>query len=74
MPKGDHVEIEGEVMDARGGGQYLVQLDGIEKPVSVRLCGKMKQHRIRVIPGDRVKVSLSPYDMTSGFITYRVRK
>jgi translation initiation factor IF-1 len=73
MPKGDHIEVEGEVVDARGGGKYLVKLDGVEKPISVGLCGKMKQHRIRVVPGDRVKVNLSPYDMTSGFITYRIR-
>lgn len=74
MSKGDHVEVEGKVLDTRGGGQYLVQIDGVEHPVSVKLCGKMRQHRIKVIPGDRVKVSLSPYDMTSGFITFRVKK
>ena len=73
MSKGDHVEVEGTITDAIGGGQYLVDVDGSDVQVRVRLCGKMKQHKIMVIPGDRVRVNLSPYDMTSGFITYRIR-
>lgn len=73
MPKEDHIELEGTIKEALGGGQYLVTVQGGATEVRARLNGKMKTHHIRVIPGDRVKVAVSPYDMTHGMITFRVR-
>lgn len=69
MPKGDLIELEGSVLDALGGGQYSVQTE--RALVRAQLSGRMKSNHIRVLPGDRVKVSVSPYDLTHGLITYR---
>lgn len=72
MPKDDHLELQGSVEEALGGGQYSVRTK--EGPIiRARLCGKMKQNKIRVIPGDTVTVSVSPYDTTHGMITFRAR-
>ncbi len=70
MPKDDHVEVKGTVAEALGGGQYSVVTES-GGTVRARLCGKMKSHNIRVIIGDKVVVSMSPYDTTHGMITYR---
>jgi len=80
MSKGDLIEIEGVIEDAMGGGQYRIRVDasdhGGESNATVRakLAGKMKLHRIQVLPGDKVKVAVSPYDLTHGLIVYRGRK
>lgn len=71
MSQGDLVELSGVVTDALGGGQYRVDLDESQLTVRGRLSGRMRRHRIRVLPGDRVKVALSPYDLTHGFIVFR---
>ena len=70
MPKDSHVCLTGTVSDVHPGGQFRVtMLNGVE--VTARLCGKMRKNRIRVILGDEVDVSLSPYDLTHGIITFR---
>lgn len=61
-----------------GGGFYVVNvLDSTGQPnghtVQAKLCGKMKEHKIRVVVGDRVKVAVSPYDLTKGRIMRRDR-
>lgn len=72
MPHADMIEVEGSVVEPRSNGFFLVRLEhGIE--VLAHLAGKLRQHYIRVIPGDRVTVELSPYDLTRGRITYRHR-
>jgi translation initiation factor IF-1 len=64
------IEVEGEVLEPRSNGFFLVRLtQGHE--VLAHLGGKLRQHFIRVIPGDRVTVELSPYDLTRGRITFR---
>lgn len=74
MSKEDHIELDGLVTDAMGGGQYKVLLsDGNKTYVRAVLSGKMKQKKIRVLSGDRVMVNVSPYDLTHGFITYRYK-
>lgn len=73
MSRGDLLEISGKVTDALGGGQYRIQLDRGDVTVRGRLSGRMRRHRIRVLPGDRVKVALSPYDLSHGFIVFRER-
>lgn len=70
MPKDDLIQVEGKVTNIAGGGFYQVELES-GTGVHARLCGKMKRFRIRVIVGDRVTVSLSPYDVTHGLITFR---
>lgn len=73
MPRDDLVDVEGTITEALGGGQYQVQpLDGTA-PLRAQLCGKMKQMKIRVMPGDRVRLGVSPYDLSHGLITWRHR-
>lgn len=70
MASDDLVEVEGVVTKEGGGGKFIVQLEnGMD--VIAHLCGKMREHRIRVVMGDRVKVAVSPYDLSRGRITFR---
>lgn len=73
MPRDDHVELKGKVTKAMGGGWYSIELEGKGGQTRATLCGKMKKNHIHVKPGDNVKVSFSPYDMTHGIITRRER-
>ncbi len=70
MSKKDLVQVTGEVEKVLGGGRFQVLLDN-EHVITAQLSGRMRRFRIRVIPGDRVQVGVSPYDPTHGFITYR---
>ena len=73
MPvKEEKIEVEGEVVEALPSTMFRVQLDG-GHAVLATISGKMRKHYIRIAPGDRVKVELSPYDLTRGRITYRNR-
>jgi translation initiation factor IF-1 len=63
------IEVEGVVTEAVKGG-FRVELDSGHK-LLCHLGGKLRKHYIRVVPGDKVTVELSPYDMTKGRITYR---
>lgn len=74
MSKGDLLEMPGQVTDALGGGQYRIQLDQGNQSVRGRLSGRMRRFRIRVLPGDRVRVAVSPYDLSHGFIVFRERR
>ena len=72
MPKEDHIEMEGTVVEVLTGGLFRVRTDdGLE--VLAHLAGKMRRHRIRVVLGDRVTVAVTPYDPTRGRIIYRPR-
>jgi translation initiation factor IF-1 len=73
MSKEDLIEIRGRIIEALGGGQYSIQVDGNDTVLRARLGGKMKQKHIRVIPGDLVTVGVSPYDMSHGIITWRFK-
>lgn len=70
MPKDCHVQVTGTVSNVHPGGQFEIQLD-TGMMVMARICGKMRKNRIRVILGDMVDVSLSPYDLTHGIVTFR---
>lgn len=70
MPREDHIEMDGVVIDSCGG-KFRVDLKNGSSPVIAQLNGRMRQNRIRVIAGDTVKVALSPYDLTRGLIVYR---
>jgi len=72
LPKNnDTVEIDGLVEDTLPNTQFRVKLDS-GQDIIAHLSGKMRMHRIRVLPGDRVKVAMSPYDLTKGRIILRL--
>ena len=68
--KEEKIEMEGEITEALPSTMFRVQLDGGHS-VLATISGKMRKHYIRLLPGDRVKVELSAYDLTRGRITYR---
>nr|QXT44815.1 translation initiation factor 1 [Nitellopsis obtusa] len=72
MSKQNLIEIEGLVIESLPNAMFRVSLDnGCE--VLTHISGKIRKNYIRILPGDRVKVELSPYDLTKGRITYRLR-
>jgi translation initiation factor IF-1 len=70
--KEETVEVEGEVVEALPNTMFKVQLDSGHE-VLAHISGKMRMHYIRILPGDRVTVELSPYDLNRGRVTYRFR-
>ena len=72
MPKEDKIHAEGEVIDALPNAMFRVRLDIANNPeILAQLSGKMRMHYIKIVPGDRVSVDISPYDLTRGRIIYR---
>ncbi len=65
MPKEEKVELEGEVVEALPNAMFRVKLDNMDRVVLGHVAGKMRRFRIRILPGDRVRVELSPYDPRS---------
>jgi translation initiation factor IF-1 len=73
MPqKEDKIEAEGEVVEALPSTMFRVKLES-GQDVLAKISGKMRKNYIRILPGDKVKIELSPYDLTRGRITYRHR-
>jgi len=73
MPdKEEKIEVEGEVVEALPSTMFRVEVDGGHS-VLATISGKMRKHYIRILPGDKVKVELSPYDLNRGRITFRHR-
>jgi translation initiation factor IF-1 len=70
--KEEKIEVEGEVVEALPSTMFRVEVDGGHS-VLATISGKMRKNYIRILPGDRVKVELSPYDLSRGRITYRHR-
>lgn len=70
--KEEALEVEGTVSQALANTRFRVQLDGGHMVIA-HVAGKMRKNFIRIVPGDRVKVELSPYDLTKGRIIYRER-
>lgn len=73
LARDDLLQATGTVEKILGGGRYKIELDG-GQVVTAQLSGRMRRFRIRVIPGDRVQVGVSPYDPSHGFITFRLRE
>ena len=73
MGKEEKIEVEGTVIEALPGTQFRVLLDN-DHEVLAYLSGKMRRYYIRILLGDRVKLEVSPYDLTRGRITYRQKK
>ena len=70
VAKEEKIQIEGEVIDALPNAMFRVRLENKHEMVA-HISGKMRMHYIRILPGDRVTVEISPYDLTKGRITYR---
>ena len=72
MPKKEAIEVEGKVVEALPNATFRVELPNGHK-VLAHISGKMRVHYIRILPGDRVLVELSPYDLSRGRVTYRFK-
>ena len=72
MAKEEKLQVEGEVLESLPNAMFRVKLDLENQPeIIAHISGKMRMHYIRILPGDRVTVDISPYDLTKGRITYR---
>lgn len=70
MAKEDVIETEGTVLEVIPGGKFKVELEN-KHVIEAHVSGKIRMHYIRILPGDKVRIELSPYDLTRGRITYR---
>lgn len=70
--KEEAIEMEGVVTEALANTRFRVTVEGGHKVIA-HVAGKMRKHFIRIVPGDKVRVEVSPYDLTRGRITYRER-
>ncbi|MFO8143715.1 MAG: translation initiation factor IF-1 [Dehalococcoidales bacterium] len=73
MPKKEAIEVEGRVLEPLPNAMFRVELSNGHQ-VLAHISGKMRLHYIRVLPGDKVIVELSPYDLSRGRITYRLKQ
>ena len=72
MPKEDAIEVDGTVVEPLPNAMFRVELPNGHK-VLAHISGKMRMHYIKILPGDKVILELSPYDLSRGRIVYRVR-
>ena len=72
MAKEEPIEVEGAVLEALPNAMFRVELDNGHK-VLAHVSGKIRMNFIRILPGDKVKVELSPYDLSRGRITFRCK-
>jgi translation initiation factor IF-1 len=72
MAKEDQIEMEGKVIDTLPNTTFKVELDNGHVLIA-HISGKMRKHYIRILTGDRVKVEMTPYDLSKGRITFRVK-
>ena len=70
MPKDDMLEVEGTVLEALPNAMFRVELEN-GHTILAHISGKLRMHFIRILPGDKVTVEISPYDLTKGRITWR---
>jgi translation initiation factor IF-1 len=71
-PKDDAIVLEGTIIESLPNAMFRVELENSHK-VLAHISGKMRMHYIRILPGDKVQVELTPYDLTRGRITYRYK-
>ena len=71
MAKKEAIEVEGTVIEALPNAMFWVELPNAHR-VLAHISGRMRMHYIRILPGDKVLIELSPYDLTRGRITYRL--
>ncbi|CAM3058661.1 translation initiation factor IF-1 [Lactococcus hircilactis] len=72
MAKDDVIEVEGKVVETMPNAMFTVELENGHK-VLATISGKIRKNYIRILPGDKVQIELSPYDLTKGRITYRFK-
>ena len=72
MPRGEAIEVNGTVQEALPYAMFRVTLENDHKIIA-HISGKMRKHYIKILPGDKVTVELSPYDLSRGRITYRAK-
>ena len=72
MAKQDAIEVDGTITEALSNAMFRVQLES-GHIITAHISGKMRIHYIRILPGDRVKVEMSPYDLTKGRISFRYK-
>ena len=70
MSKEDIIEVDGTVVEALPNAEFIVELENGHK-LHAHISGKLRMNFIRILPGDKVKIELSPYDLTKGRITWR---
>ena len=71
--KEEAIEVEATVVEPLPNAMFRVELDNNKHQVLAHISGKMRKHFIRILPGDRVLVELSPYDLSRGRIVYRLK-
>ena len=72
MAKQDSIEVDGTITEALSNAMFRVQLES-GHVITAHISGKMRMHYIKILPGDRVKVEMSPYDLTKGRISFRYK-
>jgi len=72
MPKEESIEVQGTIVETLPNAKFKVKLEN-DQVIMAYISGKMRMHFIKILPGDRVLVELSPYDLTKGRITYRYK-
>lgn len=72
MVKEEKIEVDGKIVESLGNAMFRVEIAG-NKEIIAHISGKMRVHYIKILPGDVVKVELSPYDLSRGRIVYRER-
>ena len=72
MAKQDAIEVDGTITEALSNAMFRVQLES-GHVITAHISGKMRMHYIKILPGDRVKVEMSPYDLTRGRISFRYK-
>jgi translation initiation factor IF-1 len=72
MAKEESIQVEGKIVEPLPNAMFRVELENGHK-VLAHVSGKMRMHFIRILPGDKVTIELSPYDLTRGRITYRFK-
>lgn len=72
MPKEEAIQVEGTIIEPLPNAMFRVELENGHK-VLAHISGKMRMHFIKILPGDKVTVELSPYDLSRGRITYRAK-
>lgn len=70
MAKEEKIEVTGKILESLPNAMFKVEIEG-GHVILAHICGKMRMHYIKILPGDNVRVELSPYDLTRGRITYR---
>ena len=72
MAKQPSIEIDGAIIEALSNAMFRVKLEN-GHIITAHISGKMRMHYIKILPGDKVKVEMSPYDLTKGRITFRFK-